>query len=219
LIIIFKEIGLEEPGDKRAVAFIDGQNLYRHAKEAFGHFHPNYDPKKLAEAVCAAHGWTLRGVRFYTGIPSALEDPMWHAYWSNRQLAMSRAGVLVTARPLRYHEETIDLGEGKTKTIITPHEKGIDVRLALDVVRMARQDQFDVAVIFSQDQDLAEVADEVRAIARGDNRWIKVACAYPDSPTASTHRGIDGADWFKMDQNFYDACLDPRDYRQKKAGR
>ena len=43
----------EEPEVKRAVSFFDGQNLYRHAKEAFGHHHPNYDPKKLTDAVTA----------------------------------------------------------------------------------------------------------------------------------------------------------------------
>lgn len=33
-----------EPSTKYALAFVDGQNLYRHAKDAFGHHHPNYDP-------------------------------------------------------------------------------------------------------------------------------------------------------------------------------
>jgi hypothetical protein len=32
-----------EPADKYAMAFVDGQNLYQHAKAAFGHHHPNYD--------------------------------------------------------------------------------------------------------------------------------------------------------------------------------
>ena len=44
-------------------------------------------------------------------------------------------------------------------------EKGIDVRLALDVVPMARENLYDVALIFSQDQDLSEAADEVKAIS------------------------------------------------------
>ena len=47
-----------EPHVKRAVSFFDGQNLYRHAKDAFGHHHPNYDPIKLSKAICAACGWT-----------------------------------------------------------------------------------------------------------------------------------------------------------------
>ena len=50
-----------EPLVKRAVAFFDGQNLYRHAKDAFGHHHPNYDPVKLFDAVCRAGGFQDQG--------------------------------------------------------------------------------------------------------------------------------------------------------------
>lgn len=210
---------MEEPSVKRAVSFFDGQNLYRHAMAAFGHHHPNFDPIKLAEAVCKAKGWEQRGVRFYTGTPSAAENAMWHAYWSNRLLAMRRAGIFVTSRHIRYQKEMVPLPDGTTRTVTTAHEKGIDVRLALDVIRLARHNQFDVAIIFSQDQDLAEVAAEVRDIAATSQRWIKVACAYPDSPTATARRGIDKAEWFRMDQAFYDACLDPKDYRPRQFRR
>ena len=59
-----------EPEAERAAAFFDGQNLCRHAKDAFGHHHPNYDPAKLAAAVCEAKGWNVDTVHFYTGIPN-----------------------------------------------------------------------------------------------------------------------------------------------------
>ena len=97
---------------KRAVSFVDGQNLYRHAKDAFGHYHPNYDPIKLSEAVCAACGWTSTGVRFYTGTPAADRSPMWHGYWERRLLAMRRAGIVVFSRPIRYRTKTIRLPNG-----------------------------------------------------------------------------------------------------------
>ena len=41
-----------EPAIKRAIAFIDGQNLFYAAKYAFGNAWPNYDPLKLSQAVC-----------------------------------------------------------------------------------------------------------------------------------------------------------------------
>ena len=203
----------EEPEVKRAVSFFDGQNLYRHAKEAFGHHHPNYDPKKLTDAVCLAHGWQERGVRFYTGTPPVHKSALWHGYWSNRLLSMRRAGILVTKRPIRYHKNEVALDDGTTQIVETPQEKGIDIRIALDVVRLTRSDQLDVAIIFSQDQDLAEVAEEVREIARSQQRWVKVVSAFPSGPNATSNRGIDKTDWFPMDQAFYDACLDPHDYR------
>lgn len=78
---------------------------------------------------------------------------------------------------------------------------------------MAMRDEYDVAVIFSQDQDLSEVAAEIRAIARDHGRWIKVACAFPVSPKTRNRRGIDKADWIRIDQATYNACLDHRRYR------
>lgn len=204
-----------EPTIKHAMAFFDGQNLYRHAKDAFGHHHPNYDPLKLHAAVCAERGWKPNLVRFYTGIPNQQEDPMWAQYWAKRLLFMKSAGIHVTSRPIRYHEEEVVDSNGTISIVKTPHEKGIDVRLALDIVRTARAKQWNVAVIFSQDQDLAEVVSEVREIAAEQNRWIHVCCAFPHGPNATSKRGIDKTDWFKMDQPFYNACLDPTDYRPK----
>ena len=93
-------------------------------------------------------------------------------------------------------------------------EKGIDVRIALDIIRATLQNACDVCLVFSQDQDLSEVADEVRIIAREQGRWIKMASAFPVSPTAKNTRGINGTDWIKIDRKTYDACIDPNDYRR-----
>jgi len=92
-------------------------------------------------------------------------------------------------------------------------EKGVDVRMAIDIMRMVRQNLLDVALLFSQDQDFSEVADEVRAVAREQRRWIKIASAFPFSPTASNRRGINKTDWIAIDRTLYDACIDGRDYR------
>ncbi|MGZ8324578.1 MAG: NYN domain-containing protein, partial [Rhodoplanes sp.] len=154
------------------MAFFDGQNLYRHAMDAFGHHHPNYDPVKLHKAVCARNGWIPNLVRFYTGVPDPKESPMWAAYWSNRVLALTRAGVVVTTRPIRYHKEKVVGSDGEERVVTTPQEKGIDVRLALDLVARARKREFHVAVIYSQDQDLCEVVQEVKEIAKEQGRWI-----------------------------------------------
>ena len=55
-----------EPDIKRAVSFIEGQNLYRHAKDAFGHHHPNYDPRKLADLPRACDVGTKRNAKGHT---------------------------------------------------------------------------------------------------------------------------------------------------------
>ena len=73
-----------------------------------------------------------------------------------------------------------------------------------------------MALVFSQDQDLSEVADEIRTIAKREQRWIKMASAFPISPTSRNRRGINGTDWIKMDRALYDSCIDPIDYRPKR---
>ena len=78
---------------------------------------------------------------------------------------------------------------GKTHTFLVGAEKGVDVRLAIDIIRLSHQSRFDVALIISQDQDLSEVADEIRVIAGEQKRWMKVASAFPSSPTTRRIRG------------------------------
>ena len=79
-------------------------------------------------------------------------------------------------------------------------EKGIDIRLALDIVRDALDNLFDVALVFSQDQDLSEVAQELRSIIKRESRWIKMASAFPSSPTMRNRRGINATDWITFDR-------------------
>jgi len=203
------------PVIRNAIAFIDGQNLYRHAKDAFGHHHPNYDPVKLHREVCRINGWRPTLVRFYTGVPDPSHNELWSGYWSARVLSLKRAGVHVTTRRVRYDQQTVVTDGREHETITTAQEKGIDVRIALDVVRLARLRQYDVCVIYSQDNDLGELVDEVREIAAEQGRWIKLVSAFPSSPTASCSRGINRTDWFKIEREVYDACLDARDYRPK----
>ena len=203
----------KEPDIKRAISFIDGQNLFRHAMSAFGHHHPNYDPKKLTAAVCAAKGWKVTEVRFYTGVPEMKHSLMWHGYWTRRLTTMRRAGITVTSRQLHYRIEQITLPDETEQNLPVLREKGIDLRLGLDVVRLARNKKFDVAVIFSQDQDFAEVAQEIREISQSQGRWIKVVSAFPDGGETNRSRGIKDTDWFRMNRDFYNNCLDSRDYR------
>jgi uncharacterized LabA/DUF88 family protein len=204
-----------EPSVKRAVAFVDGQNLFYAVKKAFGYAWPNYDPLALAEGICRSKGWTLNQTCFYTGLPSIRDDRFWNHFWTAKLASMGKRGIHTFSRHLRYRNQTVQLPHGGTTTVLVGQEKGVDIRIALDVVRMARENQYDVAIIFSQDQDLSEVADEVRSISVAHNRWIKLACAFPVSPTYDNTRGIDKTDWIEIERALYDACLDPNDYRAK----
>jgi hypothetical protein len=96
-----------EPTTKRTIAFLDGQNLFHAAREAFGAIYPDYDPLALAQKVCSKQGWSLTGTRFYTGVPDSTDNAFWHHFWSAKLLAMKRRGLVVFSRRLRYRNKTV----------------------------------------------------------------------------------------------------------------
>jgi len=194
--------------NKRVVAFVDGQNLFNAAKQAFGYDYPNYDAVKLARLICEQRGqerqerWMLARLHFFTGMPSPTKDEPRNRFWKSKLAAMGRNEIVQTfSRPIVYRN-----GIGQ--------EKGIDVRLALDAVRLAHENEYDVALIFSQDQDFSELAIEIKRIASVQNRWVTVVCAYPVGAGYSNKSGIDKTDWFKIDKTLYDRAIDSYDYRK-----
>ncbi len=139
VIFLEKIVVPQEPTTKRAVAFVDGQNLFHAAREAFGYTYPNYDALALAQAVCTSRSWQLGQTRFYTGIPDQSDDPFWHGFWSAKLLTMSREGAFVFSRALRYRNRTVKLPDGTPYTFLSGEEKGIDVRIGLDIIRLIGQ--------------------------------------------------------------------------------
>ena len=184
----------------RVNAYFDGQNLFHSAKECFGYTFPNYDPIKLTKALIKNNPErTLKKIHFYTGIHKADKNPLWHRFWTNKLLGLRNADVDVFTRELKY-----DDSRGR--------EKGIDVRIALDLVRGYRIGLYDVAIIFSQDSDLEEAINEIYDIKKNmaNPRWVKLECAYPC--VDKSHRGLNKTDWIKIDKELYEQCLDSKDY-------
>jgi uncharacterized LabA/DUF88 family protein len=205
----------EEPSTKRAFAFFDGQNLFRCAKNAFGYNFPNYEPNLLAHEICELKSWKLEKTLFYTGIPDPSIDKRWFDFWTNKLAFMGQRGINTFSKPLRYHYENFVMPDGTEVAKSIAKEKGIDVRIAIDTIRFAIGNHYDVALIFSQDQDFNEVAREIRSIASVNQRWIKIASAFPQSDDSQLQRGIDQTDWIRIDKALYDSCIDNRDYSSK----
>jgi uncharacterized LabA/DUF88 family protein len=218
-----KSLPLPEPAIKRTFAYVDAQNLFNAAKEAFDEFegydYPNYDPIKLAECICRIQSWKLEKLHIYTGLPE-YSDPR-HSWWNRKLQVLGSRGVQTFSRPLRYREQEIVLRNGSKTYGRVGREKGIDVRLALDVVRHALENLYDVALIFSQDQDLSEAVKDLKLIAEQQGRWIKSACAFPVGAAPKNaagvernERGVNGAKAIRIPKSLYDSCLDRTDYRR-----
>ena len=58
------------------------------------------------------------------------------------------------------------------------------------VRKLAYLKEYDVAVVFSQDQDFKEATDDVKKIAAEHKRWIDTVCVYPASKSARNKHGI-----------------------------
>ena len=105
---------------------------------------------------------------------------------------------MVEKRELRYHN--IALPDGQIVRV--SQEKGADVRIALDLVACTIRKEFDVAIFFSQDQDLFEAVQEIKRIAKSQGRWITIISTFPASKKNPKTRGINSTDWFPMDKDF-----------------
>jgi hypothetical protein len=163
----------------RVVVFLDWQNVYRGAREAFcGHGAPHWEgqvhPLALGELIAADSPYDrrLHQVRVYRGQPDATHDPRGYAA-NTRQVAAWRQSPLVhvTTRVLRYPYGWPDSHRAGEK----PQEKGIDVAPAIDFVIMAVTRRFEVGVLMSTDTDLKPALEAVAQLTPTQGTRAEVA--------------------------------------------
>lgn len=195
----------------RTIVFFDGQNLYHGVRDAWAtpptsspYSYPSYDVEKLAASlVSRVPGRTLAEIRFYTGIPDPTHGPTqrrWHVFWSNKLRHMVSRGVYVY----------------KGRVSRNGQEKGVDVSLATDLIRLTYEQAFDVAIIVSQDWDFGPAVSLAKEISAGQPRALIFESAFPRRPSSRyQNRGVPGTTWVHISKAMYDACIDPRDYRAR----
>ena len=159
--------------------------------------------EKLARAlVSRAPGRSLAETRFYTGVPDPAAGPaqlFWHGFWSNKIRYLKSQGIYV------YRGRVSAAGQ----------EKGVDVSLALDLVRATYEQQYEAAIIVSQDWHFGPAVRFSREIAGAQGRELVFESCFPVGPGIS-RRGIPDTTWVRIDEATYEACLDPTDYRPKQ---
>lgn len=148
----------------RVAVFIDWQNAYKTAREAFSlqdmpNERGNFSPLTLSRLLAAGNGRgtgaELACIEIHRGLPSQKHDPT--GYAANRRQAAAwkaEAGDLVMPqmRPLRYpfafpNEPAV--------------EKGVDVQLAVNAIEATLRKRCHVAIVFSHDTDLLPVPETI----------------------------------------------------------
>ncbi|MHA2406054.1 MAG: LabA-like NYN domain-containing protein [Candidatus Hermodarchaeia archaeon] len=127
---------------ERVMVFIDGSNLLWTAKEWKGHPGFQVDVLKLINTL--AKNRRLIRPYFYCGQKTPPEEAQLKFFHKLRY-----SGVTVVTRPLK-------------QTGSRWMEKGIDVALVTDLLRLAFRNAFDVAIIVSGDRDFAKAFEEVK---------------------------------------------------------
>jgi uncharacterized LabA/DUF88 family protein len=166
------------PGKSPTVAvFIDWQNTYKTAREAFGWTtHPgeygNYSPYNLARILAAGNKRGLDAVlvvvEVHRGLPSQRHEKTGYAANRRQSAAWMKEApglVIPRTRPLRWDHDTQ-----------VAREKGIDVQLAVSAVEWTLTSRCDVAIIFSHDTDLLPAVELIARLKGPDHvetaAWI-----------------------------------------------
>ncbi len=197
----------------RVVVFLDYQNVYRRARDAFHDvLDPTYCgqvvPVRLAELIVGRGlgARSLEQVRVYRGQPDATRDPK--SYGANsRQCASwsSDARTKVVVRTLRYPQNW---------PAERAQEKGIDVALAIDFVMMAVRREYDVGVLMSTDTDLKPALEAVAALKKTDGYPQAELAAWSVPGAHSRRLAVPGVNlWCHwLTEADYRSVMDYRDY-------
>jgi uncharacterized LabA/DUF88 family protein len=199
----------------RVVVFLDWQNVYNGAREAFctnrsPHWQGQIDPVALARHLAddSPFDRELHQVRIYRGQPDSIRDPRGygasrrqHAAWLNSPL------VTLVTRPLRYPRSW-------ATTPGRPQEKGIDVALALDFTLMAIRGEYEVGILMSTDTDMKPALEAVAGIKRSPGPRAEVASWSAGPGQRSRRLAITSRNLYChwVGKDVYDQIADPTDY-------
>ncbi len=155
----------------RVAVFLDGSNLYFAVRDGL-HRQDNIDAEKLARKL--TKGRQLVRIYYYhvPRLEGESEAARRHQAFLNRlgyvdylQLRLGR----IVPRLVKLRCQSC----GKDIEYTTHIQKGVDTRIAIDMVGLALLDAYDVAILVSGDADLAEAVNFIKEHTR---KYVENAC-------------------------------------------
>ncbi len=147
----------------KAIVFIDGSNFYFRLKDLEAqiddkHSLLEFDFRKFAEWLAANDKNELVEVRYYIGaLKRQRNNEKSEKMYADQQKLLGK---------LQQQKIPVVLGQLIQHPDKTFHEKGVDVRLAVEMIRLAREKMYDVAYLVSSDTDLVAAVEEVRSFGK-----------------------------------------------------
>lgn len=150
----------------RAAVFVDGNNWYHRCKEIL-----NDTLDRAKHAIKPPIRFDLKGLCASIVQPDVLTCTIF-CQGTIRQIENDPHNQLLYANQRKRFRFLASQGiQLQYGTIImhpdgTFHEKGVDLRLAIDMIKMALSDEYDVAYLLSSDNDLVPAIDECRQLGK-----------------------------------------------------
>ena len=145
----------------RAFVFIDGNNFYFRLKDLISQIDGKFSLLEFAFDKFAEHlvkPNSLAEIHYYIG---ALKRQR-----NNEKSEKMYADQQKLIGKLQQQKVFITLGQLIQHPDKTFHEKGVDVRLAVEMIRFAREDKYDIAYLISSDTDLVAAVEEVQSFKK-----------------------------------------------------
>ena len=144
----------------RAIIFIDGNNLYFKLKELSAGLNRrihllDFNFRGLSGYLAGIN--ELVDIRYYIGAIKRQNNEKSEEMYANQQKLIAK---------LQQQKIVIILGQLIQHPDKTFHEKGVDVRLAVEMIRLAREDKYDIAYLLSSDTDLVPAVEEVQSLGK-----------------------------------------------------
>jgi uncharacterized LabA/DUF88 family protein len=196
---------------------LDWQNIYNCAREAFqfegaSPFEGTVYPLNLATHLAGGvgSGRSLQELRIYRGRPDNAKDRRSYDAWQSQTAAWKGAcgdRLIPRYRDLRYRGDEVT-------------EKGIDVWLAIDLVKIAMERTADRVVVVSSDTDLVPALE--LAVELAGEEFVEVA-GWDGPGDVAAILDVSGVTKHTLTRAHYDRFRDETDYsvgvriRRKRA--
>ena len=181
---------------ERVVIYIDGSNLYHSLKFIYGRI--DVDFEKLATKLIGNR--QLIRIYYYNAPVNADEEP---EKYRNQQKFFERL------QTIDYLRLVLGRIEKQGNHCV---EKGVDVQLAVDMIRLADKNTYDTAILVSGDGDFAPAIE----IVQDWGKHVEVAF-----PSRSSHLSNICDRYSRLDEEFMNGCwlmndiqIDEYDYRK-----
>lgn len=145
----------------KAIVFIDGSNFYFRLKDLVSgldgrHSLLNFDYASFSKWLVGTD--ELVEVRYYIGkLRRQKNSEKSEKMYADQQKLIGK---------LQQQNISITLGQLIQHPDKTFHEKGVDVRLAVEMIRLARENKYKKAYLLSSDTDLVAAVEEVKLLSK-----------------------------------------------------